>query len=72
MKVQVLVDGIDRGTAELEGSEMLAHAEAISGFSQLVVDIYGANNPDGPDVLDVRADISLKPLRQSKRAKRAA
>lgn len=72
MRLQVLVDGVDKGEVDLTGPEMLVYANAVGNFAQLVADIYGSENLNGADYLDIRADVSLKPAhRRPRRSPRA-
>lgn len=70
MKVQVLTDGVDRGTAELTGPGLDAYAHAMSGFCNLLRDIYFTNNPDAGVDLVVDAVAKFKPRKPSPRARR--
>lgn len=70
MKVQVLVDGQDKGVIDVGGAELESYAQAVANFSDLVCAIYASENEDGPDYISITSDYRLVPIARRSRAGR--
>jgi hypothetical protein len=72
VKLQILVDGQDRGEVDLTGPGILPYAGVVSSFCQILAELYMKANPDSPDYLTFSgAQISLKSRIRAPRRRRA-
>lgn len=72
MKIQVLVDGQDRGEVDLTGPDIMPYAGVVSSFCGMVAHLYSEANPDSADYLTISgASVSLKSRVRTPRRRKA-
>lgn len=70
MKVTIFVDGVDKGTLEVGGSDLRTYGRLVNACNELACVIYNSENPDGPDELRVSSNIRLVALPRRRSARR--
>lgn len=63
MRIQVIVDDRDYGCVDLDGDDVGRYVKTVSRLTQLVCDVWDAENPEHGRYLDVTAYATLRPRR---------
>lgn len=68
MKLQIIIDDVVGEPVTLDGPGIFPYARAITGFSQLLVNLYSAENPSSTNYLTISgAEVSLKSRTRTRR-----